>query len=888
MSRFRNMFQSLSNFVRKKDSEILSKQVEGSYTEQWKGLMEEDSSERGYVLRMNQIEDFAGEDQERRRSLLVFSPYRRLVIWGRDSEGNPSFLYLYGTQEKKKRSDELQEGAIYHAMKISSGAGGRFPSQRLSDNRTDSGSIDLRSPIALPYFDPMYYHRLVDKINGYRKDRDSFFPVRDYNEILEFSEDCRQYVGIVTEMIQNALLYKRKKLLSLLWSMQPPIQVWERLIEIGSAELVSGIWMLFAKKQDERLLSLAEDLIRRGETVIFERELHQEKVLRGVRESAKQYLDSFSQEAKKERREIAAEYVRGIFDELSKGRNSVCLTDTAELKHRLQDMEVFGCPDLLGKLAFLVDNRKIDFKERGGFLYFHRRIRRIADEYETDSEQDYIIFLYNMMSAYAEPSKDERSVPIFLKKYLYTDYFRQEIRSQTDWYRKKTEVLPSVLLMQRNRLEEKKEVWDENLPLLINLLFSCKEELILRFIEKIFFDHPRKREFVAEFAFEQVMALSEIDYAPIADFFRRELENRPFEPVQLLYLLFSPKEEKYRSVIEARLASFGEQEYLACIAGIFGNAFDIWHRREPLGEFAKSVLEEWVPAIRRFSPERKQELLRHLESLEEKVLQESVQTDLLNFTERVIFSLSEEVIKESGKGARIEHLFPQGHRVNRLIHLMQEQGLPQVSLLDEILINGQQETVARLGELLYERKHLLKEEPSLLLRLVESGASSLEELALIVIEQMEGPRKEETLKLWLDSPMEKAYSSAFRILERGEAFQKSEDLMLRMLEHGSHEVRAYASRRMRGLLSSMREKASVGEHQAEVLLYYIRGLLFLPNRLSKSKAEIYDLLPDFLKLYPQGRERVEAILLDIGGSNVKRDSERALVALARIRKGEGA
>lgn len=43
-------------------------------------------------------------------------------------------------------------------------------------------------------------------------------------------------------------------------------------------------------------------------------------------------------------------------------------------------------------------------------------------------------------------------------------------------------------------------------------------------------------------------------------------------------------------------------------------------------------------------------------------------------------------------------------------------------------------------------------------------------------------------------------------------------------------------------------------------------------------------MPLFLKYYPEKQQEIEHILLDIGSTNIKIDSERALVAFAQIQK----
>ena len=75
-----------------------------------------------------------------------------------------------------------------------------------------------------------------------------------------------------------------------------------------------------------------------------------------------------------------------------------------------------------------------------------------------------------------------------------------------------------------------------------------------------------------------------------------------------------------------------------------------------------------------------------------------------------------------------------------------------------------------------------------------------------------------------------------------------------------------------------------GNGNGDLFIYYMKTLLYLPNKHAKSKEELYEVLPSFAL---QNRDRIneiEEILLEIGGSNVIADSERALVALAKIKK----
>jgi hypothetical protein len=77
-------------------------------------------------------------------------------------------------------------------------------------------------------------------------------------------------------------------------------------------------------------------------------------------------------------------------------------------------------------------------------------------------------------------------------------------------------------------------------------------------------------------------------------------------------------------------------------------------------------------------------------------------------------------------------------------------------------------------------------------------------------------------------------------------------------------------------------------NRKELFIRYAKTLLFLPNKASVSKKNIYGLLPKFVALYKDTQTDVEAMLLEIGASNVRADSEQALVTLATIKCNGGA
>ena len=99
-----------------------------------------------------------------------------------------------------------------------------------------------------------------------------------------------------------------------------------------------------------------------------------------------------------------------------------------------------------------------------------------------------------------------------------------------------------------------------------------------------------------------------------------------------------------------------------------------------------------------------------------------------------------------------------------------------------------------------------------------------------------------------------------------------------MLEHTSVDVKAYISNKTNEILDNL------GNGDEELFMYYTKTLLFLPNKVSKSKDNIYEAIPKFVLKYKDKLDEFENILMDIGGSNIIADSERALTTLAKIKK----
>ena len=162
--------------------------------------------------------------------------------------------------------------------------------------------------------------------------------------------------------------------------------------------------------------------------------------------------------------------------------------------------------------------------------------------------------------------------------------------------------------------------------------------------------------------------------------------------------------------------------------------------------------------------------------------------------------------------------------------------------------------------------------------MLESDVVYLNELASTVFEKLTNEKAILSHQFLLDSPLPKVHQYGLKQLEIRYGDFIPNTFIVQLLEHPHKEVKNFISQKIDSAI------ANIDPHHRELFMYYVKTLLLLPNKISKGKDALYSLLPAFVSLNPDYREQVETMLLSIGGSNINRDSERALMSLAQIRK----
>ena len=253
--------------------------------------------------------------------------------------------------------------------------------------------------------------------------------------------------------------------------------------------------------------------------------------------------------------------------------------------------------------------------------------------------------------------------------------------------------------------------------------------------------------------------------------------------------------------------------------------------------------------------------------------------------EKVIFTLSFQELVDTLDEIELEknkHMLSQkAGFIISFLNAIKKKNIPSDSGIIEILETGTSQMIKILIDAIKEYKVQLNTRFSTLLIMLESEVAALNEIAKAVFESLPAEEQKKLHSIIIDSPDKKVYS--YGLTKLYELYEKPEetipeDFVLQMLEHTSPEVKAYISDKVDKIITNL------GNGNRELFMYYVKTLLFLPNRVSAGKENIYKVLPEFVLVYREKQTEIEDMLLDLGSSNIILDSERALVALAKIKK----
>ena len=160
----------------------------------------------------------------------------------------------------------------------------------------------------------------------------------------------------------------------------------------------------------------------------------------------------------------------------------------------------------------------------------------------------------------------------------------------------------------------------------------------------------------------------------------------------------------------------------------------------------------------------------------------------------------------------------------------------------------------------------------------ESDVTALNNCAKEVFAGLATEKQRKLHLIIIDSPVKRAYEKGLEELSRIYGDLIPEEFILQMVEHTSSEVKTYISDKINKVINNL------GDNNKNLFMYYVKTLLLTPNKNSKSKDKIYDVLPEFVLIHKDKYNEVEKYYLILVVPNVILDSERALVTLAKIRR----
>lgn len=942
-----------------------------------------------------------------------YNPLRSTILWGYDNSNNPSFLILYGEHKFKDTENKgvsinniLEDYVKYTSYAVFKGKEGHLPSfqsikiieengyynKKKDDNSPKmyyktglknywsrdenyrfKGFVNLKldDQIILPYFTSNSYEEYVKIIEKQHIKFSDFKLTQNPSEILKLYKESEEY-EIIYDMLSNQNIYMRKKALNGLLETNPPKDIYKLLVNIGSTELISGLFLELAKRNNPVLIEEAK--------TIFEAEINwaEESYIKGVKRCANIYMAALNDELKAERIKFIYESLpeidlhltningndipkdkiiegytyrkyamQGLLKEnygrydnnqrkwveyrcperykISQYTDGVILK-TLELKNTIQEAEAYGLADVIGKIAYYLDAPRLTYYFKGSekseeLKYYKRYIRRIIDSYGKNNSDKFMEVMKALLTSYTQYDyvckfKGNFQFNEYIKNYLYYDFKEKPPIGWENWQARSEWMENDQLMKLQGRYEFMKEIWDNHLADVLEISIKAKINPILKACYYILKDSERTNDLIENMSYEELIDLTQGSYEPLANMFMDIVSNKlnsfnTFESKFMIALMNSSSEDIHDlakeflrrtkgsfsandivdlmlldnldiwiDLFKESILSLNENEYLKFMKIIIESSDKFRKYNINFSKDIKDILSFTTSKIQDISEYEKSNFIVNMISEATNITK--MPEWLKVFIEELIFSVSYEELDKLLMNITIEPInktISQSCRqVISLLESIQNTKLPLDSQIVGILETGTAQMINILFEIIMKNSEELRTRFSTLLIMFESDITILNQKAEEIFDNMSGEKRKKLHGIIIDSPVNKVYSFGLRKLDEIYNDLIPIEFIIQMLEHNSIDVKAYISNKTDKILDNL------GNGDEELFIYYTRTLLFLPNKVSKSKDNIYRVIPKFVLKYKDKLDEFEDILLDIGGSNIITDSERALITLAKIRK----
>lgn len=931
---------------------------------------------------------------------MEYPPLRKIILWGRDKDNNPGFLFLYGDhnfqQDKKSYNYILDDFVNYTDYAIFSGKQGHLPSfesvkimsgynyeKKKNVNEMyykvgiinwwdkdehylfdEYAHLDSKS-ISIPYFTEMSYKECVDIVKKSGIDFKGFKITENPNEILNIDEKYSDYYSDICELFTNTRIYGRKKCLKRIIEKNPDKKLYDTLLEVGSSELISGLFLEMAKLKSDLLLDDAKKLYNSKIDWV------DKNYARGIKRCAKLYINIFDENKKDERikwinttlpeidinllykhnEKIESDNLEGI-DYLSFCRENVFDShyygydengkwkgikikkryepnnytdglnfDYIKFKNTMQESELYELEEVTGKIAYYLDSPRLVYYFKGSgnnsrLKYFQRYARRILDSYASNNPDKFIKAMKILFTSYTKKDYLCNFAGNFQYNYFIKHYLYNKFEEQSDYWYDSSE---DQLLKAEGRYEFKPEIWDSHLEDVIDIAVDSKINVISKACYYIL-SSEKNKDYILNVDIEKLIKLAECEYENLSKLtikiLEEKLKNIDYFDLDLMFKLINCKNSNihkisldYYNRTNGRLnvsqladlllldnfnqwtdlfmnifSSIDENGYIEFIKQLLNSTGEIKKRNIEFNQEIKDFLLSTINKINNISYEQKVDILSFVTDV--LFNNEEITEFFAGFIEDLIFNLDYEELKNIVKETSINNsgkvISAKNKRIITILEAMQKDIIPTDSEIISILEESSSRIVKILIDIINANKDKLIDRFSTIIIMFESKIAALNNIAKSIFESMEGTPKEILHSMIIDSPVERVYLYALEMIEQMYFMPFSdrvpESFIIQMLEHGAPEVRAYISDKIENIFNNLNDS------NKEIFMYYMKTLLLIPNKLSKSKKDIYNVIPNFVSIHKDKLSEVEEILLNVGGSNIILDSERALITLAKIKK----
>ncbi|MFW9865969.1 MAG: hypothetical protein ACFFEN_07710 [Candidatus Thorarchaeota archaeon] len=813
--------------------------------------------------------------------------------------------------------------------------------QRQTDSRKKISTFYEFDPgyyLRLPYFPKLKYEDIIKNIKMLSIISSVFKVAESPNDILQLSHSDKKYQDFVVNLMSYQNIYMRRKFLSNLVDLDPPKSLYQRILEVGSSEVIAGLFLELARKKSTILEQEANNFIKKEINWV------EEKYANGVKRCATIYLNSINPDLRKKRIKWITETVDEMDlklvsikgkdvkeeDQISKWRYHYFLKrgyiefekglyldgisfKYIKFKNTIQEAEIYGLAEVTGKIAYFLDAPRLKYyfekkSQTSAHRYYLRYIRRVIDNFTKTDELKFIEAMKAMLTRYKPYDILERPlVNYLLGYYLYYDIKRNRdlIEDSFNWR--------YGILGQKKRLEFRKDIWDRHLETVAEIAIDAKVGYVLRMCYFIIKDSPNREKFIESLDYRKIIQLSLANFTELSHMFLEILENylnskASFEDDLMFALMeHSQLQELAKNYMNRTHGQFTPSKIVNFLYLTNRNEHLEYFREnilslepENYADFVKSFLSNSVRLARDVS-EISEDFIEIIKDSTSKIIQlpYQIKLSLFDLITKNLFKVSElsewienyledllltipikdlEMISKEFKiDSIIKNPTPRNLRISSILKAIQKRKIPPNSEIIDILDLGRPKMIRLFLTIIDKYKDQLIERLSTVLLFFESEITILNNIANEIFEALSGNEKIRLHSIILDSPVRRAYLYGIHKLDEIYGENIPSNFILSLLEHSSSEVKSYISDKIDKIICTL------GNGDKELFLYYINTLLYLPNKYSKSKEKVYNIIPQFAIQNKEKITDIEALLLDIGGSNNLADSERALVTLARIK-----